>query len=375
MPAAGGDPEVLLADEYDVLFPAFRPDDRSVLFQASRGEAAVNLWEIDLSSRSLTQLTTSTNDLLAFSVSADNRIAFSPFWHDTFLFVVDVDTGERRQFTAHTKDNFGARLSPDGSAVAYHSTRTGNAEIWLHYLDGRPETQVTDDSGWDLYPDWSPAGDRVIFVSDREGGQFKLFIANSDGVGTRRLVDLPISVRSTYAPVNAELVARWSPDGSRIAFLMTGEEANALWTVGPDGEDARELLNNVIAFDWYRDARHAVFTRTRGSESEIVAVDLDTGREQSVFVGPLMEIDVAPDGSAVAFCYGRGHMGMGLAVLKLEPTSAPDGLPRAAGEPELVVRTEGIWHVHNGGWSNDSKSLVYTHDLDHGDIYELVERR
>jgi serine/threonine protein kinase/Tol biopolymer transport system component len=375
LPAAGGEPEVLLTDEYDAVFPAFRPGDRSVLFQSSRGETAVNLWEIDLATRLLTQLTTSTHDLLAFSVSADDRIVFTPFWHDTFLFAVDVATGERRQLTAHTKDNFGARFSPDGSAIAYHSTRTGNAEIWLHYLDGRPETQVTDDSGWDLYPDWSPDGDRMIFVSDREEGQFKLFIANSDGVGTRRLVDLPISVRSTYAPVNAELVARWSPDGGRIAFLRTGEETNALWTIGPDGEGAQELLDNVIAFDWYVDARRGILTRPHGSESEIVAVDLDSGQKRSLFVGPLMEIDVAPDGSAIAFCYGRGHMGMGLAVLRLDPPSEPGGLPRAAGEPELVVPAEGIWHVHNGGWSEDSKTLVYTQDLDHGDIFELVAKQ
>ncbi|MCP4003133.1 MAG: hypothetical protein GY725_02945 [bacterium] len=45
------------------------------------------------------------------------------------------------------------------------------------------------------------------------------------------------------------------------------------------------------------------------------------------------------------------------------------------GEPELVVRAEKNWHVHNGGWSPDSKRLVYTQDMDYGDIYELVGRR
>ena len=43
-----------------------------------------------------------------------------PFWHDTFLFVVDVTTGERRQLTSHTKENYGARFSPDGRTIAYH---------------------------------------------------------------------------------------------------------------------------------------------------------------------------------------------------------------------------------------------------------------
>jgi serine/threonine protein kinase len=375
MSAVGGDPEVLLADKYDHSFPAWRPDNRRLLFRSNRGGGALDLWELDTDTGATTQLTSGIYDLMTFSVSADNRIVFTPFWHDTFLHIVDVDSGEKHQVTSHTKDNFGARFSPDGGTISYHSTRTGNSEIWLHYLDGRPETQLTDAPGWDLYADWSPDGSKLIFVSDREEGRFKIFIANSDGGGKRLLVDQPINVAITWAPVNAELVSRWSPDGSRIAYLVTGEESNALWTVQPDGEDARELLTNVVGFDWYRDNRHAIYTRLNGSETEMVAVDLETGQERSLYIGPIMEMDVAPDGSAVAFCFGRGHMVMGLAVLKLEPPVEPGGLPGVIGEPEFVVRAEGGWHVHNGGWSSDSKSLVYTQDTDYGDIFELVERR
>ena len=292
-----------------------------------------------------------------------------------FLFAVDVTSGERRQLTAHTKDNFGARFSPDGQTVAYHSTRTGTSEIWLYYLDGRQETRITDNDSWDLYPDWSPDGRRLIFVSDRQDSHYKIFIVNSDGGGERLLIDQPISFDSPLLPVNANLVSRWSPDGEQIAFLVGANDSTTLWTVEADGSGARKILENATGFDWYRDSRHGLYTRRHGSESEIVAVDLESGREQSLFVGAFTEMEVAPDGSAVSFASGRGHMAMGLAVLKLEPPSEPGGLPRAVGEPEFVVRTEGTWHVHNGGWSADSKQLVYTQDQDYGDIYELVERQ
>jgi hypothetical protein len=39
------------------------------------------------------------------------------------------------------------------------------------------------------------------------------------------------------------------------------------------------------------------------------------------------------------------------------------------------VNTVGTWHIHNGGWSPDSKRIVYTQDQDFGDIYELVEEK
>jgi Tol biopolymer transport system component len=187
------------------------------------------------------------------------------------------------------------------------------------------------------------------------------------------MVDQPIDIgrggSSLFDPV-----ARWSPDGALIAYRTGGEAGPELWTVGSDGRDSRKRLDGVTCFDWYRDNRRGLVTRRRGIETELLAVDLESGRVETLFTGALQEIDVAPDGSAVAFCYGRGHSSMGLAVLKLEASSTADGLPRAIGEPELVVRAGGPWHIHNGGWSPDSKRLVYTHDRDYGDIYELVKR-
>jgi CheY-like chemotaxis protein len=142
-----------------------------------------------------------------------------------------------------------------------------------------------------------------------------------------------------------------------------------------DASVARKVLDDVVEFDWYRNGRTAIFSRQLGSETELRAINFETGREELLFVGPLMEFDVAPDGSAVSFCYGRSHLGMGLALLRLNPPSDPVGLPTAVGEPDYAVPTEGTWHVHNGGWSPDSKMLIYTRDQDYGNIYELVERQ
>jgi Tol biopolymer transport system component len=375
MPAGGGEPQILLDDGFNNAMPAWRPDNRRILFLSDRGGGAINVWEIPVDSGSARQLTFETSPVTSLSVSAADRIAYQPFWHDTFLFVVDVATGERRQLTDHTHNNFGARFSPDARSVAYHSTRTGNSEVWLHHLDGRPETRITDNSDWDVYPDWSPDGQHLSFVSDRSEDRFKIFIANADGGGERLLVDQPVSVDTPLVPVDPALISRWSPDGEQIAFLVDSGEGQALWVARADGQEARELLGNVTDFDWYRDSSRGLYTRPRGSESELLAVNLETGAERSLFIGPLTEIDVAPDGSAVAFCSGQGHMNMGLVQIRLDPPADSTGLPEAAGDPEWVVRTEGSWHVHNGGWSADSKQLVYTRDRDYGDIYELVEKK
>jgi len=356
MPAEGGEPEVLVRDEFSQGSAVWRPDNRHVVFQSSRGGSSTNLFEIDVETREVRPLTRETRNIPTVSVSRDDRIAYALFWHDTFLYLVDVETGEREQLTSHALNNYNARFAPDGNTIAYASNRTGNDEVWLHHFDGRPETRFTNDPALDAYPEWSPDGRRLVFLSDREEDTPKLFIANADGgTGARLLID------QTVAWPDNIRASQWSQDGRFIAYRVPGKSGPELWTVRPDGLGASKRLEDVSGFDWYLDSRRGLIIRT--------------GREQSLFVGAFEQIDVAPDGSAVAFCYGRGHEAMGLAILKLEPGPNPDGLPRAVGEPEYVVPTEGSWHVHNGGWSPDSKRLVYTQDEDYGHIYELVERR
>jgi len=365
MPADGGDAEIL-HEGVDIGRVVWRPDNRHVVV-----EQLESVFEIDVATGKRRELMSGTKRYQGVSIAPDDRLIYAEFWHYQFLYLVDVETGEREPITSHAKSNGGARFSPDGRTIAYSSSRRGESDIWLHHLDGRPETRFTSDDGANVRPEWSPDGKRMVFQSLREGDTPKLFVANTDGGGgVRLLVDQRVA---GGMGTNAGSQIRWSPDGELIAYRVAGERGTELWTVGPDGEGARRRLEGVNEFDWYRNSRLGVFTRMQGTETELGVVDLESGREQTLFVGALQEIDVAPDGSGVAFCFGRGHYSMGLAVLKLGPPSDPDGLPTAVGEPEYVVPAEGTWHVHNGGWSPDSKKLVYTHDEDHGNLYELVE--
>jgi len=132
---------------------------------------------------------------------------------------------------------------------------------------------------------------------------------------------------------------------------------------------------NMFGADYVDDDR-AIFARPRGSETELFAVSLDDpDNAVSLFLGPLMEVDVSKDGRAVAFSHGRGHMARGLRVLWRDRPADPSSLPRARAPAEVdyVVSTRGQnGHVHMGGWSADSQRLVYTQDLDHGDVIERI---
>jgi Tol biopolymer transport system component len=286
---------------------------------------------------------------------------------------VDLPQEEHQRLTSHTQNNFGARVSPDGKQVLYQSDRTGNYELWLLDRATGAERQLTDHPAWDAMADWAPDGREIVFLSNREG-TLQPWVLEVDSGRLRR-----VSVKSRPIPFEPHFSGpRWSPDGKVIGFIAAGEEEEALWVVDPQGRNERSVLSGVIGFDWYRDSRHVVYTRKAGDGSGVVemrAADLETGKEALLLRGPSAELVVAPDGRGVAYVHAASHLNMQLHLLRLAPPASPDQLPRPLGEPQQLTSGESAWHVHNGGWSPDSKAVVYTRDLDSGDIYVIENYR
>lgn len=377
MPASGGEPTPLLVDQPASYTPAWRPDDRRVVFIRSTRGGYYDLWEIDTETHELRQITFETRRIWNCSVAEDDRIGFASAEHDTFLHSVGRSGGgELTRINAHSGDNFGPRPAPDGVSVAYHSNRTGNPEIWLvNLVDGR-ESQLTDNPAADLYPDWSPSGEEIVFVSN-ENGPFQVFVLDVERRTRRLLVDKSLSVHGSNL-INASIFARWSPgkEDSKIAFIVSGDGGYTLWTVRPDGSELQKVLDDVYGFDWYLDSRRGLLTRQRDDyETDLIAVNLVTGESRVLATIAHTELDVAPDGTAVSFCSGPGHMSMEVYLLELAPPSDPDGLPTAMGEPVRRTDGEGHAHAHNGGWMPDSQALVFTLDEDYGDVFEIIEQQ
>ena len=84
-----------------------------------------------------------------------------------------------------------AAWSPDGTQVAFASTRTGNWELHLVEIATGQETRLTENAAVDYAPTWSPDGKQIAFLSDRQGawavyvldirsGQVEKLIATGD---------------------------------------------------------------------------------------------------------------------------------------------------------------------------------------------------
>ena len=79
--------------------------------------------------------------------------------------------------------------SPDGRRIAFQPDRTGNGDIYSIDIDGSGLMRLTDDRGQDGAPAWSPDGRWIAFHSDRNGdeGEFEIYVMNFDGSHETRL--------------------------------------------------------------------------------------------------------------------------------------------------------------------------------------------
>lgn len=371
-PVGGGAARPLLQDGSANMDPSYLPDDQHVLFCSNR-KGMENLWGLHLATGTLSQLTFGGGKDWYPSVSAQGKIAYTNWSHQTNLCTVDVLTGESEQLTSWTADNFAARFSPQGDRLAYQSTRTGDAEIWIRDLQaGDDETNISKSaSAVDVLPAWSASGQEVAFLSDREG-PMNLWVARADGSGRpERLSEQEIRIPSVVWGVNLSI--RWTPDGESIGYVLPDETGPSLWIIERHGDKSPDFVRtNVLRFDWYLDRNRIVYTAMTEQGLELRAANLGTKEEALLYAGAHTEMVLRPDGGAVALVRSQSHFDQGLYLLELVPPTTADGLPTPAGELKRITGGQGRWHVHNGGWSPDGALVVYTRDTDDGDMFSLT---
>jgi len=158
--------------------------------------------------------------------------------------LIDPTTGELRSLEPPDPaiEVFcGGAWSPDGERLACEGygvdDPSRNGLYWIRSSDGSGLEQVTSNpDGGDLPGDFSPDGDRLVFVRLGGNGQAGIFVTNVDGSGLRRISPPGMLVDDIFG-------GSWSPDGSRILFVAreTEDHHKAIWVVNADGTSPHQL--------------------------------------------------------------------------------------------------------------------------------------
>jgi Tol biopolymer transport system component len=143
---------------------------------------------------------------------ANGKIAFVSYRDgNPEIYSMNVDGTNQTRLTNSTGYDSNPVWSPDGSKIAFESNRNGNIEIFVMNSNGTNPTNLTNDALSDYAPSWSPDGTKIAFVRETYG-YLDISVMNSDGSNQIHLSDTGDRTRiSNQAP-------SWSPDGTKIAF-------------------------------------------------------------------------------------------------------------------------------------------------------------
>lgn len=305
-------PDSLVDDDQ----PAFSPDGGSIAFRSARDGGGI--FVMGATGESVRRVTTIGFDpawspdgtQLVFSGAAtvDPR-SVDPFRK---LFIAEVATGATRVLYDEV-DVLQPKWSPHGYRIAYWHAARGQRDIYTIDKDGRPSSvvAVTFDTPSDWNPLWSPDGQWLYFMSDRDGTMrlWRVAIDEKSGKTNGPFERMPIpSMNAGFASVarngerfvyqstttygellrlrldtsgrmvsdprpilSGSLMARFpklSPDGQWIAFAGARPQEH-VFVMKPDGSGLRQLTNDVArdrGIDWWPDSSRIVFYSNRSGE-------------------------------------------------------------------------------------------------------------
>lgn len=370
VPATGGEARLLVAHADNESRPLYSPDGNYLAFSSTRSGNG-DIYVLTLETGNLRRLTFDDGAEMLTAWSNDGKLVYFQLTSRDIsgmndMYRVRIVGGTPMPVTAdrYASEFFGTP-SPDGSILAFSargiaasqwwrrgSSHLDQSEIWTCTIStkksDKPDYErLTEGGAKELWPLWSPNGQTLYFMSDRNGnqnlwskplkGQPVMLTTFTDGrvlwpsishdgrtivfernfqiwtydIASKRTAPLTIRLRGAAAgsavdhlkltSLFRDLVV--SPDGKKLAFTAHGEVFAAS---AKDGGDAVRISNSPAVESqpiWTPNSRSLLYTSTRHGVANLFQYDFSTNSETRLTDSSLDDGSpvVAPDGLSVAF--------------------------------------------------------------------------
>jgi TolB protein len=191
------------------------------------------------------------------------------------IYVADFDGHNAQAITHDATIVASPAWVPGRLALCYNSYKLNNPDIYYHNLSTGERRVIVRYPGSNISPTVSPDGSRVAMVLSRSGSP-NIWVANINGSGLKKLT----STSEDSSPC-------WSPDGQWICFATKMAERRVLAKV-PSGGGAVQRLptsgtSNPTEPDWSPDGKWIAFTRQAGG-FDICVMPADGSQPPTVLV-------------------------------------------------------------------------------------------
>lgn len=219
------------------------------------------------------------------------------------IFKMNKDLGESSA-TRLTFDDTGFDLEPswwpNNRILFSNGPSKGYEDVWVMNNDGADVQQLTNETDFDEYPDWSPDSTKIVYssVGGKVNGTKQIWIMNADGSNKSRL-----NIIDGIQPA-------WSPDGTKIAFKSYSGGTSNIWIMNADGSNPKRLTNETVNThdpDWSPDGKYIAYASIKDGDWEIYMTNTDGSNKRQLTFNTFEDNYPAwsPDGQYIAFSSNR----------------------------------------------------------------------
>ncbi|WP_412069206.1 winged helix-turn-helix domain-containing protein [Rubrivirga sp. IMCC43871] len=270
--------------------PAFSPDGRRLAFVRSTLEGIADLFVLDLPDGTPRRVTTWEREVLGLAWSPDGRSLLATTLLDGGhrLWRIPLDGDEPRPIYVNAERMYDLDVSASTGQIVYTAS---DVEVNIRRVEvaSGAHQSVVASTAWDSNPRFSPDGTRLAFASTREVAP-QIWVGGADGSRLRRLT----SYQGAYVGPPS-----WSPDGRRLVFDARAEGQADLHVVPVAGGPVERLTDTaydeVNAF-WSRDGERVYYASNRDGDWQIFALHLRDGQIRQVTTQGGYAAMESPDG-------------------------------------------------------------------------------
>ncbi|HEX5081226.1 MAG TPA: S41 family peptidase [Blastocatellia bacterium] len=233
----------------------------TIYFNSDR-DGHFNLYAYDVAKSSTTQMTTNkvwdvrwpssdNQGRIVYELDGELQILDAKSKKVTPLSIIVPDDGLNRRPSRTPASNliFSYSLSPKGERALFEA----RGDIFTAPIEkGAPRNLTNSSNAHDKWPRWSPDGSRIAFISDRSGEEEVWVVPQDGSKPAEQLTNGSRAMR--YAP-------EWSPDGKYIAF---GDKDGKVWVLTVADKKLVEVADSsrgqVDDYTWSPKGNYLAFT-------------------------------------------------------------------------------------------------------------------